>query len=935
MQPRDPIDELHDTQLYIALSAIDAEYAERITTFVAAIAPILATTQQHFPYYTRHDAHHGFRVVRRIEQVIKPACLEAGTPEALAPAEIFLLIGAAYAHDLGMTIFPGETERLLGSMGLTQAPGWETDERLQRQLRQEHSKRGGEYIRENADALRVPTNLTGALDMMMRAHNMAIPELEEAREPYAAQERELDVRQLAAIVCIGDALEYSDTRVMEGVLDRIGRDFSAAARRSYLENMKHVCLGDSLAVNPDGRVIASGTFSEPEVLALAHQALDDIEGWVQGYCDIDRRSRHQRLKVRPEPMLRNLAYPSGRFERLGVRLNKRSVIDLIASNAVWRLNAGIAIRELVQNAVEACRYRAHRSGAADRYRPQVTVEFDREHRTVTVTDNGCGMSERTVLNNLLTVGSSRSKEAGYADEAYAPIARFGIGFWSVFTFASAARIETAEFEPYWGRPESATRARGVAFDVSLEELRDYTVFEPITRPAGTRIALTLNDLAALDDVFSQAKVALHCAPVPITLVLDGEETVLPVEVPDVSDADILGGRSRILDDLGVKIFRWRGELDDTEVSLGLAYRIVDGKATFLAERGASLQTKMGHIRSPKASICGFSVPIQPGPLCIDLLRVGNLRANHRSPRGFEFSLDRQQLLPNAASRRFIQNIVDLFHTGYRRFLAETNSGDAATIASLRDHAQMHGGNVFDSFTASELSDAAARYPDLLCLRLYPVEPGKPLSNIEPLHVDLTALKQLRGTVFTLQTRVDVPVQGGRYLSFDTEGPDVLAVTYAAVQAWMQRGEVAQPAYVIETNRLGSMLFDADPDGSLKYVAFQPFGNICIQSMRLERMRFAEEPKGVIIGIQGRWTGTVYIRSFSTPTGKPYQFLGRYRVLVHRSSRLAQHLLELQDAGRMLHISELLHLLTEDEKGFTSEDLSALLSPAPDPVNCIQ
>lgn len=261
MQPRDPIDELHDTQLYIALSAIDAEYAERITTFVAAIAPILATTQQHFPYYTRHDAHHGFRVVRRIEQVIKPACLEAGTPEALAPAEIFLLIGAAYAHDLGMTIFPGETERLLGSMGLTQAPGWETDERLQRQLRQEHSKRGGEYIRENADALRVPTNLTGALDMMMRAHNMAIPELEEAREPYAAQERELDVRQLAAIVCIGDALEYSDTRVMEGVLDRIGRDFSAAARRSYLENMKHVCLGDSLAVNPDGRVIASGTFS--------------------------------------------------------------------------------------------------------------------------------------------------------------------------------------------------------------------------------------------------------------------------------------------------------------------------------------------------------------------------------------------------------------------------------------------------------------------------------------------------------------------------------------------------------------------------------------------------------------------------------------------------------------------------------------------------
>lgn len=924
MQPRDPIDELHDTQLYKYLTAIDSEYAEHITTFVAAIAPVLKTTQQHFPYYTRHDAHHGYQVVRRIEQVIKPACLEAGTDEAFAPAEIFLLIGAAYAHDLGMTIFPGEKERLLGTLGLIQAPGWETDERLQGHLRQEHSRRGGKYIRENADALGVPMNLTGALDMMMRAHNMTIPELEGAREPFAAQEREIDVRQLAAIVCIGDAIEYSDTRVMEGVLDRIGLDFGPAARRSYLENMKHVCQGDSLAVNSDGRVVASGTFVEPDVLALAHQTLDDIDGWVQGYCDIDRRSKHQRLKVRPEPMLRNLAYPPGRFERIGVRLNKKSVIDLIASNAVWRLNSGSAIRELVQNAVEACRYRAYRSGTADRYSPQVTVEFDREHRTVSVTDNGCGMSERTVLNNLLTVGSSRSKETGYADEAYAPIARFGIGFWSVFTVARAARVETAEFEPYWGQPENATRARGVAFDVSLDDLKDYTVFEPVTRPAGTRITLTLNDPAVFDDVFARAKDALHCPPVPVTILLDGEETVLPVTVPDVSDDDILGGRSRILDDLGVKIFKWRGVVDDTELSLGLAYRIVDGKATFLAEPGASLQTVMGHIRSPKASICGFSVPIQPGPLCIDLLRVGSLRANHSSPRGFQFSLDRQQLLPNEASRRFIQNITDLFHAGYRAFLAETESADPATGYALREQAQMHGGNVFDAFTGNELADAVVRHPDLLCFRLYPVELGKPLKEVEPLHVDLKSLRQLRGTVYTLQTRKDVPVQGAQYLSFNSEGPEAIAVTYAAVQAWIEHGKAERPAYVIETNRLGSLLFDGDPDSSVEYVSVGPFRSLCIQSMKLDRVLFTELATDVITGIQGRWAGTVYFRNFTAATGKPYQFLGRSRVLVQRSSRLAQHLQELRDAGRMLRIAEMVTFMTEDEKGYPNDALSTLL-----------
>ena len=924
MQPRDPIVELHDTRLYSALASSDREYADRITRFVAEIAPILATTQRHFPYYTRHDAHHGFRVVRRMEQVLEPTCLEVGAPGALNPVEMFLLIGAAYAHDLGMTVFPGEADDLLAALGLTQSPGWETDAVLQAHLRREHSRRGGEYINQNALALGVPMNLVSALDTMMRAHNLAISELDALGVAHAAQERELDVRHLAAVVCIGDALEFSDTRVMEGVLDRIKVDPSDSARVSYRENMKHVCVGDSLAVDLDGRVIASGTFAEAEVLALAHQTLDQIEGWVQGYCDIDRRSRRRRLKIRPEPFLRNLSFLGGRFERLGVRLNKRSVIDLIASNAVWKSNAGIAIRELVQNAVEACRYRAHHAGSVDCYTPAVRVEFDRTHRTVTVTDNGCGMSERTVLNNFLTVGSSRSKEASYVQADYAPIARFGIGFWSVFVIASKARVETAAFEPHRGQPDSAARAPGIAFEVSLDELKDYTVFKPITRPSGTRVVLALSDEAAIDDVFAHARATLHCPEIPVTLVFDGEEIAVPRAVPDVSDFDILTGRSRLLDELGVRIFRWRGQLGDSELSLGLAYRMVDGKATFLADQESSLMTVLGTIRSPSTSVCGFSVPLRPDALCIDHPRVGTFHANHRTPKGFEYALDRQQLLPNVASQHFARDIAELFHTGYRQFLASTNSTDPATVAALRDQAQMHGGNVFDTFTEDELSNAAAHHPDLLCFRLFPVRPGGEPRDIQPLHVDLAGLRCLSGTVFTLQTRADVRVQGARFISFDTERPEALQLACETVRNWMTSGQVAQPAYVMEANRLGSMLFDADPDSSVGFVTVALFGALCIQSMSLDRMRFDAAPTNVLAGIQGRWAGAIYLRSFSTPTNKPYLFLGRHRVLVERSSRLARHLLDLHESGRHMRIAETIVHLKEDEAGFAQEVIRELL-----------
>src|SRR5271169_4483695 len=112
MPVKDPKDELHETCLYKTLASLSPDFAGRIDVFVGKIAPILATTIQHFPYYTRHDAHHGYRVLRRIEQVVTPDCFESGASCSLTATELFLLIASAYSHDLGMTVFPGEADEL-------------------------------------------------------------------------------------------------------------------------------------------------------------------------------------------------------------------------------------------------------------------------------------------------------------------------------------------------------------------------------------------------------------------------------------------------------------------------------------------------------------------------------------------------------------------------------------------------------------------------------------------------------------------------------------------------------------------------------------------------------------------------------------------------------------------------------------------------------
>ena len=389
MQIRDPLEELHDTRLYKRLAELSPEFAERIDVFVSKIAPILATTIRYFPYYTRHDANHGFQVTVRIEQAVSGESFSPESACSFGATELFLLIAAAYSHDLGMTVFPGEEDKLAQSLSIPLTPGWETNPILQQHLRENHSKRGGNYIDQYSDDLKLPRHLVSQLDWMMKSHNMSIPELDaNLSAPFAAAGRVIDIRQLSIILCVADAIEFSDTRVVDGVLDLINKDPSKTARTSYLENMKHICVGDSVAVENDGRIVVSGAFSDPEVLSLAHHTFDQIEEWLRGYCDTERRSTVRRLRVRPEPLQRRLELRGGRFERLGVRIDKKNIIDLISSNAIWKANAGAVVRELVQNSVEACRYRAFHSPLSAKYEPKVTIRFDRAAKTVSVEDNG-------------------------------------------------------------------------------------------------------------------------------------------------------------------------------------------------------------------------------------------------------------------------------------------------------------------------------------------------------------------------------------------------------------------------------------------------------------------------------------------------------------------------------------------------------------------
>ena len=136
---------------------------------------------------------------------------------ALGATEIFLLIASAYAHDLGMIVFPGEERELAKSLSFSlDGLGNKSDPpRLSEEKSLEARRRI--YCPELRKATNPdqPSRTTELDDEVTQLHN---PELvKNLSEPIAAEQRVIDLRQLSIILCIADAIEFSDTRVIDGV----------------------------------------------------------------------------------------------------------------------------------------------------------------------------------------------------------------------------------------------------------------------------------------------------------------------------------------------------------------------------------------------------------------------------------------------------------------------------------------------------------------------------------------------------------------------------------------------------------------------------------------------------------------------------------------------------------------------------------------------
>ena len=115
-------------------------------------------------------------------------------------------------------------------------------------------------------------------------------------------------------------------------------------------------------------------------------------------------------------------------------------------------NKEIFLRELISNASDACdklRFEAINDPALFEDAPNldVRIELDKKARTLTITDNGIGMSQAEAVEHLGTIAKSGTKDfmgrlSGDQKKDSQLIGQFGVGFYSGFIVADKITVES-------------------------------------------------------------------------------------------------------------------------------------------------------------------------------------------------------------------------------------------------------------------------------------------------------------------------------------------------------------------------------------------------------------------------------------------------------------------------------------------------------------
>jgi molecular chaperone HtpG len=491
-----------------------------------------------FDEYTHHDISHIDKMLENLDWIIPEE-----TKSIMSPADWLMTVLAIYFHDLGMLVtrreydrrdqsdFPRFKEEIL----FAEPSGKDYREKVrklppdraerflyQEFVRSKHAERIRKWVTgKGADALGVNPELIEAIDKLLEPlgdqfrrdlgliceshHLNDINDRKKYKiaEPYGdSAAATANVQYCAVLLRTSDLLHITADRTPSITFKVINpTDPISQEEWSKQRAVKrvHPKLGLNEEGQPDEKAVKdtlqvhayfkneNGFFALTTYLAYCVEQLKLSHQWIAN-ANKDELSKHnfpwRRIddgNIQTEGFLRDT------FE---FAIDQAKILDLLTGHTLYN-DTRVVLREIVQNALDAIRIQNYPNSPAAN--GKVHIKWNSDARSLSVTDNGTGMSQKFISDFLLKVGTSRYQDPDFKKQYpdFSSISRFGIGVLSTFMIADSVEITTCHPDDPTARQLTLRSVHGKylirLLDKSDEAIRAIgshgTTFELKVRPS--------------------------------------------------------------------------------------------------------------------------------------------------------------------------------------------------------------------------------------------------------------------------------------------------------------------------------------------------------------------------------------------------------------------------------------------------------------------
>ena len=484
------VDKIENTTLWKQLKKQNEALAQGLLGVCNEAMNRMKAMPSYMPQYTLHDETHLLRTTELMAYVL------GETKSKLNTVELALLILSAYFHDQGMIPTAKEysalqkdpvfqlfadnwcvefsNHRQLEKQLKSQVISDEERTRLALRfaelnnamlteyLRSSHAQRSADYLNsEYGSDKRLEIygiNLASFGASLCKSHSMAVNDIHgnsEFRFDEEVGTDSVNMAYLAVILRLADILDLDRDRTPESLFKSV--HFTSEV--SLIEWEKHRSV-QGWKISEDC-IRFTMRSKHPVYEATARKFMDCIDAELSECHELCRKQPNDfedyKLKLpiqvdrsRIEPL--NNLY---RYYDLEFRLSRDDVVRLFMTDNLYG-SPHLCIRELLQNSLDAIRYRKALFESSGNSWNDGQVEFDHsvdnnEYEVIQCSDNGSGMDENILINYFVKVGRSYYRSPEFERERvklrargldFDPCSKFGIGFMSCFMLGDRITIET-------------------------------------------------------------------------------------------------------------------------------------------------------------------------------------------------------------------------------------------------------------------------------------------------------------------------------------------------------------------------------------------------------------------------------------------------------------------------------------------------------------